>query len=232
MTTQELLAIIAEQFKGWNIDGERGILPHLNAAHHMLLAQESEQNVYYDESSGELPSLTTTDGTYNYDCDDNLWKLGGIYVRVNDIDSSTGVLIDMTGFDYGTRRYNKRAPEYKVLGGINYLRVPYIRSWVSTETANARLAFTENPGDTSDYYRQFGWKKPTQIISDSIQIDIPPPWDYQYLLPATCKLLEGVQHGNYLDTQQYVIGVLKPRLWLDMNGGEQGFDYEADARGF
>ena len=232
MTTIELLAILQEQFKGWNTDGERGILPHLNAAHWMLLANESEQNIYYDESSGDLPALTTVSGTYNYSCDSNLWKLGGIYVRVEDVSSISGTLVSLTGFDYGSRRYTQRPMEYITLAGIEYVRIPFVRSWPATESANARLMFNADPGDSTSYYRQYGWKKPTQIISEMIDPDIPPPWDYQYLLPATAKLIEGIQHGNYVESRSYVLGVLKPALQKDMNGGEQGFDYEPDDRGF
>jgi hypothetical protein len=232
MTTLELLTIIAEQKKGWNIDGERGILPHLNSAHFILLAQESEQNIFFDEEAGDLPSLDTTDGTYNYTCDENIWKIGGIYIRSKDLSSSSGAIIGLQGFDYGTRRYNRVPIEYINVGGIEFVRVPFVRSWPSTEIADARMVFTENPGNTTDYYKQYGWKKPTQILSESIQIDIPPPWDYQFLLPATCMLLEGIEHGNYADTQQYILNVLKPRLQKEMNGGEQGFDFCAVSRGF
>lgn len=232
MTTLELLTIISEQHKGWNIDGERGILPHFNAAHFILMANESEQNVYYDEDEGELPALVTTAGTYTYDCDSNIWKIDGICIRVENVTSLGGALVNLTGYDYGQRRYTKKPIEYLEIAGIEYVRVPFIKSWPATETSDAKIMFTTDPGDSTAYYRQYGYKKPTSILSDSVQIDIPPPWDYQFLLPATCKLIEGIQHGNYVESRQYVLNVLKPELQKEMNGGEQSFDYEADDRGF
>lgn len=231
-STLELLTILQEQHKGWNIDGERGILPHFNAAHFILAANESEQNVYYDEANGDLPALTTVAQTYNYTLPTVFWKLDGVYVRVEDIASVSGTLVSLTGFDYGSRRYTARPMEYITLAGIEYVRIPYIRSWPSTETAAARLMFNADPGDSSDYYRLYGWRKPTQIISDMIQVDIPPPWDYQYLIPAVSKLIEGIEHGNYVEARNYIVGVLKPALQKEMNGGEQGFDYDTDPRGF
>lgn len=234
MTTLELLTILQEQFKGWNIDGERGILPHLNAAHFILCTNESEQNVYYDEVNGDLPALTTIAGTYNYTLSNaiNIWKISGVNVRVEDISSISGTLVSLTGFDYGSKRYTSRPMEYVTLAGIEYVRIPFVRSWPATETANARLMFNADPGSSTDYYRLYGWKKPTQIISESIQVDIPPPWDYEYLLPATAKFIEGIQHGNYVDCRRYVTTVLKPALQKEMNSGEQGFDHETDDRGF
>jgi hypothetical protein len=232
VTTIELLAILQEQFKGWNADGERGILPHLNAAHFILAANKSEQNVYCDEANGELPALATTALTYNYSLDSNLWMLDSILVKVEEISQISGTLVSLTGFDYGSRRYTAKPMEYITWGGLEFVRIPFLRSWPATETAAARCMFTANPGDSTDYYRQYGYKKPTQIISDAIDPDIPPPWDYQYLLPATAKLIEGIQHGNYVEARQYVVNVLKPELKKEMNCGEQGFDYEADDRGF
>lgn len=232
MTSIELLAIIQEQKKGWNLDGERGILPHFNAAHFILAANESEQNVYYDESTGDLPALTTVGETLAYDCDSNLWKLGGIYVRIEEISSISGTLVSLSGFDYGSRRFIRRPTEYMSVSGIDYIRVPYVRSQIATESAAVRVVFTADPGSATNYYKQYGWKKPTAIISENIQVDIPPPWDYEYLIPATCKLIEGIEHGNYVEARQYISSVLKPALIKEMNSGEQGFDYEAESRGF
>lgn len=232
MTTLELLTILQEQFKGWNINGDRGILPHLNAAHFMLLANESEQNVYYDETTGELPVLPTTKGTYKYDGDSNLWKIAGLYVRVEDISTVAGALISLTGFDYGSKRYTTRPIEYVTLAGLEYVRIMFARTYPATESNPPKIIFNEDPGDSDKYYVQYGYKKPTQIVSDTIQMDIAPPWDYEFLLPATAKLLEGIEHGNYVEARQYVMGTLKPLLVREMNGGEQGFDFEADNRGY
>lgn len=231
-STLELLTILQEQHKGWNIDGERGILPHFNAAHFILGTVKAEQNVYYDEANGDLPALTTVSNDYDYTLPAAIWMLNGVYVRVEDISSMSGTLVSLTGFDYGSRRYTARPMEYVTLAGIEYVRIPFVRSWPATETANARLMFNADPGSSTNYYRLYGWRKPTAIISDMIQVDIPPPWDYQYLLPATSKLIEGIEHGNYVEARNYIERVLKPALQKEMNGGEQGFDYEADDRGF
>lgn len=233
MTTRELLTILQEQFKGWNADGERGILPHLNAAHAILKTAKGEQNVYFDEASGRLPYLVTTDSDYDYDCGDNIWLLDGLLVEVEIAANTSGTLLStLTGFDYGTRRGTSKGVQYETLAGIQYIRVPYVRSWPATETANCRLMFTANPGTTTTFYSLYGYRKPVQILSDTVQIEIEPPWDYMYLLPATAKLIEGIQHGNYVEARNYVLNVLKPAYQKEINAGEQGFDYETDDRGF
>ena len=59
-----------------------------------------------------------------------------------------------------------------------------------------------------------------------------PPWDEMYLLPAMLKLIEGVEHGNYVESRQIILKQLQPALWKELSRGEQGLDETPVDRGF
>jgi hypothetical protein len=218
-----------EQFKGWNADGPRGVLHYIDVAHRMFRQVEAEQTIYFSETTGKLPYLTTTEGTYNYSLPSNCWKLGAVLVEVG----VTGSILDgYSGLDYGSRTSATLRYETVVLAGIEYARIQNIRSWPCTESAAARMAFTEDPGTSTDVYNLMYYKKPSAIVSDSIQLEVEPPYDELYLLPAVCKLIEGIEHGNYAEARREVLDLWRPKYWKEISTGEQGFDYEAEDRGY
>jgi hypothetical protein len=232
-TTSELIDRIVEQCTGWNRDGYRGVLQYLDIAQKMLFMSESEQNVVIDPLTGNLPPLNTTKGVFAYDLPADCWKLGhiGIEVKIASIISGT-LLTTITGLDYGTRRQVTNPLTYFHWAGFKYVRVPYVRSWPAGDSTLARLVFTADPGDATDYYRSLYWRKPANLISDSIPLEIEPPWDDAYLLPATVALIHGVENGNYAEARALVLNELRPTYWKQKNSGEQGFSYEPVERGF
>jgi hypothetical protein len=228
-TTSELLTVLLEQFKGWNVEGPRGLRHYLNTAHRMLRQCEAEQMVYIDETTGKLPYLTTTAGVFAYTLPDNCWKLSAVFVE----QGVSSQLLDPYGStDYGFRVSTAGKVEWHTFSDIIYRRVLLVRSWPCTELANARLVFMGDPGDSTAVYNLRYFKRATDIVSDSIQIDIEPPHDEMILLPATCKLIEGIQHGNYLEARKEILTVWKPLYWKEMNSSEQGFDMNTDDRGY
>jgi hypothetical protein len=227
-STDELLTILEEQCKWWNRNGTRGLLYQLDTAQKLLMCAPHNQNVYC--TGGVLPALATTTGTFDYNLPSNCYLLKYVLIRVNTI-GSTGVT-SIAGMDYGWNRVNSMPPEYISFGGVEYVHIPYIRSWQSGDTATARLMFTVDPGTTTDYYRLMYYKKPADLTSDSIPIEIPPPWDMTYLLPAVIKLIEGVDHGNVIESRASIIRDLQPALWRELDKGEQGEEIFPVSRGF
>jgi hypothetical protein len=121
-----------------------------------------------------------------------------------------------------------------VIGGVTYVRIPNVRTkdFVNTSLP-ARVLFTRDPETQSDYYYRQSYRRPTQILSEDIQSDIPPPYDDDTLIPATALLIEGVQNGNYTDAREYIRNVLKKNLWKQIDGGDQGYqDIEPVSREF
>lgn len=218
-----------EQFKGWNADGPRGVLHYIDVAHKLFRQVESEQTVYFNESTGLLPYLTTTAGTYNYSLPSNCWKLADVLVE----SGVTGSLLDTyTGVDYGMRRGGFNKIDIVTIANIDYLRIKNVRSWPAAEAAVARMAFTDDPGTSSDVYNLRYYKKPVSITSDSIQLEVEPPYDELYLLPAVCKLIEGIEHGNYAEARMELLSVWRPKYWNEINSGAQGFEYESEDHGY
>jgi hypothetical protein len=226
-TTAELIARLQEQYKGWNADGVRGIRTYLDTAHMMLVTALSEQRIYYDTSNGCLPYLTTTAGTYLY-TSSNHYSIDNVVVEVN----VTGSLLDnISGSDYGFRNGKPRI-SYVNHAGVDYINIPNVKTTPMTESASASIVFTKDPGDTTDVYQLYGVRAPARITSDSVQIEVPAPWDDMFLVPAVGLLIEGVENGNYLEARMQIYKNIIPAMRKQFNTGAQGFDYEAESRGF
>lgn len=231
-TTEELVDELVQRFNGWNRNGDHGVLRYLNSAHEILMSVESSRTMIFDEANGTLPALDTTDGVFAYTMPANVWRVGAILVKV-------GALYDYPMaplYDYGFNHLTGRA-EYKnslVIAGYQYSKVPFVKTWDRQNASNlARLMWSRNPETKTGYYFMLSYKVPTQITSETIQPDIGTPWDFDLLLPAAAKLIEGVQNGNYDEARRIVRMELRPLLWKELDAGEQGdLDNECVDRGF
>ena len=107
MSTETLVDELVQRQNGWNRSGDHGVLRYLNTAHAILMAQESQQNLIFDEATGTLPTLATTDGTYKYVMAANVWRVSGVLID-NDIDISpqAGRLVDVP-VHVGRRELNR-----------------------------------------------------------------------------------------------------------------------------
>jgi len=220
MTTYELLNILEEQFPGWNRDGIRGLLRYIDIAQKALCMVPAEQLLIYDTATGRLPLLPTTAGMFQYFASADASFIDQVLIEC---DVATPIQ------DYG--RAVKRIERVSI-AGIDYIRVPYIRTWPATDTTNAKLLFTTDPGTCPAIYRLRSYKRPASLDSDSIELTIPPPYDELYLLPAAAKLVEGANHGNYIEARAMVVKEFMPLMWQAFNMGEQGQDDEPEDRGF
>lgn len=227
MLTEELVDELVQRFNGMNRDGEHGVLRYLNQAHEILMTQEAEQNLVFDPSTGKLPPLNTVAGTFNYVMPDTVWRVSAVLVESS--------VYTYPASDYSMRHTPQTSyPNSVVIGGITYTRIPYCRSWdYVNANALAHVMFTLDPETKNDYYFRQSYRRPAQILSESIQVDIQPPWDFSTLLPAAAKLIEGVLNGDYVDARQYVETVLKTELWKQLDSGDQGYlDTEPVSRDF
>jgi hypothetical protein len=228
MLTSEIIDEMVMRFNGRNRDGDYGILRYLNLAHQILMQAEVEQNTIFDTSTGKLPYLVTTDETFLYPMATNVWRISGVLVR---IENRSFLRFD----DYERGGLHRHRHDWlpKVIGGIEYLPVPNIRSTDCVRDGiPATVMFTRNPGTYDKTYHLWMFKRPTQIVSESIQPDIPEPYDMEYLVPATAKLIEGAMNGDYVNAREYIEKELKPQFWKVRNAGDQGaYDNEPMDRG-
>lgn len=212
-STSELLRYIQLEAHGWTIEGPRGIRPILNEAHKILMSVEREQNLIYDETTGDFPYFATTSAVYRYDCPSTVWRVHS-------------VLVDRSNYlDYGAL-LNNRQWRYEELNisGVDYLRIRNIRTQDARRSTVANITFIGmDPGTTTATYRRAAYKKPVEITSDAIQHEIPEPFDMEYLMPAVMKIIDEINdHGKMNDSRLYIERELKPKMWQEIDGGEQG----------
>lgn len=227
MITEELIDELVQRFNGMNRTGDHGLLRFLNSAHEILMSVEAEQTMLFDTTTGNLPAINTTAGTFLYTMPDEVWRVSKVLVKINNQILPTS--------DYGLQRYT--GTSYKnalVIGGQAYAKIPFIRSKDRlNDNQLATVMFTQDPTTQSDYYYRQSYRRPTQILSESIQHDCPAPFDYDFLLPATAKLVEGQLNGNYDEARRIVRMELKPAMWKELDAGDQGdLDCEPVDRGF
>lgn len=230
MLTSDAVDELVQRFHGWNRQGEHGVLRYYNSAHSLLMAMECEQNVIFDDTTGLLPAVNTTAGTFAYLMPSNVWKIDAVLIPLDD-----GQVHLMTDYGQANTRMLRTSYQNAVsIGGRLYARWPYARSQPYANASTlAKILFTKDPETTIDYYFRKSYKRPTEILSETIQGDIPEPLDTEFLLPATAKLIEGVQSGNYLEAYQWVSGEFKKEFWKRRNSGDQGYlDAEPVDRGF
>ncbi|HUX57151.1 MAG TPA: hypothetical protein VMV77_09260 [Bacteroidales bacterium] len=227
-TTEELLTILSKQFPGWNLDGDRGILFYLNSVQKMLCHVEAEQLIVFDETTGKLPVINTISGDYSYDLPSTV----GFVTKVL-IEAGSGNLVANGLFaqDYGSR-VSQRPGNNIDISGIQYIDIPQIRSSPANEVSAAKIIFMVDPGTVNDTYRYLGYRKPTELVSDTIPLTIPPPYDIQYLLPATETMIMGVENKDIVNAYRAISDEFIPKMQRAFNKGGFGANYESEDRGF
>lgn len=217
-STSELLTWIELECHGWNREGPRGSRALLNEAQKLLLFNECEQTMIFDGSTGDLPYLATTSGTFRYTIatagGENVWLVGAVVVDA----------LSVNGLDYGgivSQRSWKL--EDMPIAGNEYYRLRNIRSIPWNESASANLTFTINPGTSTALYRVLAYKRCSELTSDAVSHEMPGATDIDYLMPATMKLIEAIDdHGNMVEARRYIRQELRPQMWGELARGEQG----------
>jgi hypothetical protein len=210
MLTVELVDELIERFKGWSTDGPHGVLRYLDQAQSILMAQESPQNLAYDEETGKLPTLTTEQGKLVYDLPDNIWRCSDV-MTYNGTGGLSGKTVDINNVSFWS---------------VRLLRT---RDWLSHEQP-ATVTFAADPGLRTFVLRAY--RRPIDLTSTKIAHVVPPPNDVLYLLPAAAQLIEGVQNGTTFEARHYIETAMKPKFWAQMHKGQQSTNTEPVDRGF
>jgi hypothetical protein len=128
----------------------------------MLLQQQCEQNIVWDDSLGNLPFIVTTAGVYKYLCPTTVWRVGAV------------VLDYETTLDYGTLIDQDLRLDDIIVGGITYRRLRNLRTkdWDRREAAWV-MFHGYDPGATTTTYRRLAYKRAAEITSDSVQHEMP-----------------------------------------------------------
>jgi len=227
MVTEELIDELVQRHPGWNRTGDKGLLRFLNSAHEILMSVESEQTMLFDTATGKLPSINTTAGVFLYTMPTEVFRVAKVLVLLSNQNYPTP--------NYGLDSYLGTSYKNAIsIGGQLYAKIPYIRSKDRlNDNTLATVMFTVDPTTQTDYYFRQSYRRPVQILSETIQHEIPAPFDYDFLLPATAKLIEGQTNGNYDEARRIVRMELKPAMWKELDSGDQGdLDMEPVDRGY
>lgn len=225
MNADEMLNMLEVQCGGVSRDGPNGLTFFLRIVNDIFGKTASQQHVVFDETTGRLPTFNTISNTFRYDAPENMWRIAGVLVEADSVWGS-----GIYRFDYGM--YNTRYASAKLerihIANIEYVRVPFIRSFDAQDNRGAYILFTENPGDTTDIYRWYGYSLPTPILSDSIQLcESSDAFAWAYLFPAVTKLVQAFKNGNFLEAHGEVEGLAR-KYSKEINKGEQGEDSDAE----
>ena len=222
-STSQLLTWIELEMHGWQREGVKGSRALLNEAHKLLLTAQKEQNILFDSATGELPYFTTVEDTFNYSAPSNVWLIEGVVV--DDPDNLPDS--ELTS----TRSWKTDELD---ISGVTYYRIQNVRTYPARRNVAANLTFVGmNPGSHDDLYRRFAYKLPTEISSDRVQHEMPGSADVEYLMPATMKLIDAIDdHSKFEQAKLYIEQVLKPKMWVELDGGEQGLSGSCIKRRF
>jgi hypothetical protein len=228
LTTQQIVDYLIRLHNGWARTGDNGVLRYLNMANAMLVSTDAEQNIVYDSDTDELPSVNTTNEVLLYTLPSTIRRIVAVLIKAEEYTYNPGV-----ASDYG-RKVRTSSPNLYVFGGVSYIRIPFVKTRDRTnKNTLAQIRFTVNPGTKDGYYYYASYKTPTDIISETIQHDIPEPYDIQFLLPAASLLIAGVQNYTFLEAvEQIRLSTIKEYANV-IGQGDQGYlDSEPVDRGF
>lgn len=226
-STVQLINKMEMNADGWNRTGEKGLLGILNEAQNILLRQECAQR-QVNRNDGDLPYIATTDGTYKYELSQanldlvteeiNIWRVAGVFVRPPFSQNLRSII----ALDYGVEPDMRQPIQPMEFNGIEYFRFHQVKYKDAVYGGNPWLTFTTNPGDSTQDYYLLCYEDPTQIISESINPEIPEQYHYTILLPTALKLLEAHQNGNWIEALGMIEEEFKPKMLSALNEGEQG----------
>jgi len=216
-STSQLLTWIEEQSHGWQREGSRGSRPLLNEAHRILLTGERKQFLILDPAIGNLPFLATVARTFQYNLPGNVWLLKAI---VQDRDEQTNQdPWQYEDIEVAKNRY------YRIMNAD-------AQQSVFGQSAASVMFLGVDPGNQAALYRYYAFRWPVNITSDTVQHEMPGTTDMDYLVPATIKLIEGIDHGNLIEAREYIKKELAPKIGTALDKGEHGVPKYVTKRSF
>lgn len=225
-TLSQMISWTQLQAPGWERDGVKGLLPLFNEIYNIFMRNESEQSVQV--SGGELPSISTVNGTFSYDIPTTIWRVSKVCFAMPYTSNYNLSILD----DYGMSTNRQRPDQYLYFAGRQYLRFAHVRCFDKNYLNPAKIEFVVNPGTTNNLFLYIGHKEaPVQLVSESIEPQLPENC-HQFLMQGVLKLVEALQNGNYVESYQYINEYLKPKVNVEFNLGEQGNSGHVERREF
>jgi hypothetical protein len=217
--TKQLIKWVQLNANGWNRTGSEGILPILDSVQNILLQNETAQNLLFDSTTGDFPSLDTENEVYEYDMPSNVWRVSEVLLTSpipNDLN------LDLNP-EYGLVSNINPAIEKKFYNNREYQRFPFVSTRDQNPREVCKVRFHVNPTTTTGSFLYRGYKMITpRLTSESVEIQIAEKYDFTVTMPVINLVIQAFQTGNWDETIELIEKLYKPKLIKEMNAGEQG----------
>jgi hypothetical protein len=208
MTVQEIVNLVVLQNPDWT---SARVITLLNQFVQMVLKGDQTENLVYDSTTGKLPFLATTKGTYLYSLSSTYYKCKYILVDVTNWDASYEYP-NNPAFGRNDTRYNFNTSEI-ILGGNRYRQVPVVIT-PAFGSGVATVLFQFDPNTTTDLYHIYGYQAGNQITSVSSALQIEERFHLACVVPALQCMIDGLDNGNFQDIMPVIQEKFCSPIWL------------------
>lgn len=198
MTVQGIISLLKRTNPDWT---DQQLIDLLNMFCEMCLKGDQTENLYFDPSTGQLPILSTTQGTYLYTLSSTYYKCRYILVKEDSWDDRYDYP-NNPSFAGSTSRYIfDTAPV--IIGTYRYRQVPVILT-PSYGSNPATALFQFNPQTTTNKYFIYAYVGTTAITVLTSTIPIEERFHLAVVVPAMQMLIDGLDHGDFANIMPVV----------------------------
>ena len=200
MTLSQIVGLIKKQNPDWT---PQAILDLINGFQDMVLKSDSDENIYFDTTTGDLPYLTTMAGVFLYTLSNIYYKIKEIVVR-NCISISNNPIFSRGDLKENFQEISIEGKKYRVIDVVK--NQPYGRSGIVT------VMFRQDPGNSTTTYQIYGYTPVNAITTISSTLNIPEEFHLSIVVPAIQMLIDGLENGRYAENLAYINESLLPQI--------------------
>jgi hypothetical protein len=159
-----------------------------------ILKSDSDENIYFDSTKGELPYLATTAGTF-------LYTLPTTYYRIKDIVVRESNYKSINPYFSANEHDNVKSPieiagkRYRVVSTVK--NQPY-------GSGTCTVMFRQDPQTTSTTYQIYGYIPVNKISSVSSTLNVPEEFHLSVIVPALQLMIDGLENGKFTENLAYI----------------------------
>jgi hypothetical protein len=155
------------------------ILESLDEIQKIVYAQDSEQTLYTDPTTGMPPYLATVAGTYDYACPANCRRTACVFSEQP---------------NFGSRRPSGDQDSY-YFRGTGYYKVMVSSTDAQPNGTVARVMFRDDPGTTTAKFFHAYWVTVPELSTEEDQLSIPDHLHWR-LRKGVLSLLTDEEYGD------------------------------------
>jgi hypothetical protein len=197
MIASSLVTEIEQMNEGWS---RPRILSEINNLVQSVTQRETDSNVYVDPSTGDMPFLATTAGTFTYTVTIpgvTFWKLEDIVTLHQNYAGHWSSSHENTLWQDTQIHDHHRSLNEITFGEKTYHIVPTVKTQ-PIGAAPASVTFRNDPGTQTSLYRIMAFQTPALTLSESSQIPIQERLRYE-TIAIICMIIDAKDNGRYAD---------------------------------